>query len=52
MENPIEDIKQEAERNLIINVLKQFDGNKTKAAEFLKIQRPLLYQKMSRLGIK
>ncbi len=52
MDNPIEDIKQEAERNLIINVLKQFDGNKTKAAEFLKIQRPLLYQKMSRLGIK
>ncbi len=52
LDNPIEDIKQEAERNLIINVLEQFSGNKTKAAEYLKIQRPLLYQKMNRLGIK
>lgn len=52
MDNPIEDIKQEAERKLIMDVLEQFGGNKTKAAEYLKIQRPLLYQKMNRLGIK
>ena len=51
-ENPIEQIKQDAERNLIISVLKKFDGNKSKTAEYLKIQRPLLYQKMNRLGIK
>ena len=52
MENPIEDIKQEAERKLILDVLEKVGGNKTKAAEYLKIQRPLLYQKMNRLGIK
>lgn len=52
MENPIEDIKQEAERKLIMDVLEKVGGNKTKAAEYLKIQRPLLYQKMNRLGIK
>lgn len=51
-ENPIEEIKREAERKLINEVLSQFDYNKTKAAEYLKISRPLLYQKMKRLGIK
>lgn len=51
-ENPIEEIKREAERKLINEVLRQFDYNKTKAAAYLKISRPLLYQKMKRLGIK
>ncbi|MBQ9014961.1 MAG: sigma 54-interacting transcriptional regulator [Firmicutes bacterium] len=51
-ENPIEAIKKEAERKLINETLIRFDHNKTKAAEFLKISRPLLYQKMRRLGIK
>lgn len=52
MENPIETVKNDAERKLIREVLQQVDGNKTKAAEYLKISRPLLYQKMKRLGIK
>ncbi|MBQ9060886.1 MAG: sigma 54-interacting transcriptional regulator [Firmicutes bacterium] len=51
-DNPIEAIKQEAERKIINEALIRFDHNKTKAAEFLKISRPLLYQKMTRLGIK
>lgn len=51
-DNPIEEIKKEAERKLINEVLMRFDRNKTKAAEYLKISRPLLYQKMKRLGIK
>lgn len=51
-ENPIEAIKHEAERKLINEVLMRFDYNKTRAAEYLKISRPLLYQKMKRLGIK
>lgn len=51
-ENPIEEIKREAERKLINEVLQQFDHNKTKAAEYLKISRPLLYQKMKRLRIQ
>lgn len=51
-ENPIEEIKKEAERKLINEALMRFDRNKSKTAEYLKIPRPLLYQKMKRLGIK
>ena len=51
-DNPIEAIKKEAERKLINEVLMRFDYNKTKTAEYLKISRPLLYQKMKRLGIE
>ncbi|MGG1396665.1 sigma 54-interacting transcriptional regulator [Bacillus salipaludis] len=49
--NPLEEIKKHAEREAIIQVLKMCKGNKTKAAELLKISRPLLYQKMKRLNI-
>ncbi|MCQ4635193.1 sigma 54-interacting transcriptional regulator [Anaerovorax odorimutans] len=49
--NPIEEVKKEAERKLINEVLMRFDYNKTQAAEYLKISRPLLYQKMKRLKI-
>lgn len=52
MDNPIEEVKREAERKLINEALFKFGYNKTKAAEYLKIPRPLLYQKMKRLGIK
>ena len=51
-DNPIEMIKKEAERKLINEVLMRFDRNKTKAADYLKIPRPLLYQKMKRLRIR
>jgi transcriptional regulator with PAS, ATPase and Fis domain len=50
--NPIESLKNSAERELIIKVLSDCDNNKTKAAKILKISRPLLYQKMKRLNIK
>jgi len=50
--DPIKAVKYDAERKLIIAALARFQGNKTKAAESLGISRPLLYQKMSRLGIK
>lgn len=50
-DNPIEEIKKEAERKLISEVLEQFDGNKTRTAECLKIPRSLLYQKMKRLAM-
>lgn len=49
--NPIDVVRREAERKLILHVLEMFQGNKTKTAEYLKISRPLLYQKMNRLGI-
>lgn len=51
-ENPIEAIKKEAERKLINETLRKFGGNKSKTASWLKISRPLLYQKMKRLGIR
>lgn len=51
LDNPIEAVKKEAERKLINEVLMKFDYNKTKSAEYLKIPRTLLYQKMKRLGI-
>lgn len=49
--NPFELVKRDAERKLILHILNMFQGNKTKSAEYLKISRPLLYQKMKRLGI-
>jgi len=51
-EKPIEAVKREAERKLIYEILAMFGGNKTKAAAYLKIPRPLLYQKMARLDIR
>jgi len=51
MGNPIELAKAEAEKQVILQVLNQFDGNKSKTAAYLKIPRPLLYQKMKRLNI-
>jgi transcriptional regulator with PAS, ATPase and Fis domain len=51
-DNPIEEAKRQAEKALIIHTLKKFENNKTKAAKYLKISRPLLYQKINRLSIK
>ena len=48
----IKEAKATAERNIIISILRSTDGNKKKAAELLRIDRSLLYQKMRRLGIK
>ena len=43
--------KAEAEREVILRVLHKFKGNKTQAAKYLDIARPLLYQKIRRLNI-
>ncbi|WP_051280227.1 sigma-54 interaction domain-containing protein [Anaerovorax odorimutans] len=50
-DNPIEQVKRKAERDLIITSLRKFNYNKTKTAKYLNISRPLLYQKMKRLEI-
>ncbi len=50
--NPIEEAKRMSEKKLIIATLRMCGGNKTKAAHYLKIPRPLLYQKIQRLGIE
>ena len=38
--------------NIIKALMQRFKGNKTQAAKYLGIARPLLYQKMDRLNIK
>lgn len=47
----INEVKAAAEKEIIVNALQSTRGNRTKAAELLGIARPLLYQKMRRLGI-
>ncbi|WP_066639885.1 sigma 54-interacting transcriptional regulator [Desulfolucanica intricata] len=42
---------QQAERNLIVDTLKQTNGNRSKAAKLLKIPRSTLYYKMHQLGL-
>lgn len=49
--NPIEVFKKNAERELLRKVLCDCGYNKSKTAKMLKISRPLLYQKLKRLGI-
>ena len=51
-ESPIEEAKRQTEIAVIKEALIRADGNKKKAAEMLKIARPLLYQKMDRLKIE
>ncbi|EGO62770.1 sigma-54 interaction domain-containing protein [Acetonema longum] len=48
----IQEAKAATEREMILNALRTTQGNKKKAAELLDIARPLLYQKMRRLGIQ
>jgi transcriptional regulator with PAS, ATPase and Fis domain len=45
------DSMSHTERDLIISVLKQCNGNKTQAAKALNIQRSALYKKLKRLQI-
>lgn len=51
-DKPIERARQEAERKVIRQALKECGGNKTKAASLLKISRALLFQKMRRLNMQ
>lgn len=50
-DNPIEEAKRRAERELIIEALAKCGQNKAEAAKLLKISRPQIYQKMKRLGL-
>ncbi|WP_183192403.1 sigma-54 interaction domain-containing protein [Brevibacillus fluminis] len=51
-QNPLEEVKRQAERQAILQALTLCGGNKSETAKLLKIPRPLLYQKMKRLGIE
>ncbi len=48
---PLATILEEAERRLIQLALKQAKGNKTRAAELLGVYKPLLYRRMTALGL-
>jgi transcriptional regulator with PAS, ATPase and Fis domain len=48
----IKNAKATVEKEIILDALRTAQGNKKKAAELLDIARPLLYQKMHRLGLK
>lgn len=50
-DNPIEEMKKDVERKMIIEAIEYCSGNKSRAAELLKIPRTLLHQKIKRLGI-
>jgi len=47
----IEEVKRRAEKEFLVQALKQFDYNVARTANFLCMPRPLLYQKIKRLNI-
>ena len=47
----LSDVAADAEKEYIIKVLKTTNGNKTKAAEMLRISRKNLWEKMNAYGI-
>ncbi|MBQ9060890.1 MAG: sigma 54-interacting transcriptional regulator [Firmicutes bacterium] len=49
--NILDQARDEAEREVLLRVLHRFDNNKSKTARYLGIARPVLYQKLKRLGI-
>ena len=50
--NPIsENIREDTEKTLILKALQRANNNKTKAAEFLKMSRKTLYNKLGKYGI-
>ena len=48
---PLNQIKDNSEREAILQALEACKGNKTKAAERLRISRTLLYRKMKKYGL-
>ena len=48
---PLNQIKDNSEREAILQALEACKGNKTKAAERLRISRTLLYRKMKKHGL-
>ena len=48
---PLKDMLEEVERFLILQCLKEHDGNKTRAAEALGITREGLHKKLARFGL-
>ena len=50
-DNPLEDMRNNAEREAIKTALKLTDNNRSRAAALLKISRTALYDKINKLGL-
>lgn len=50
--NNLKAVKSYAEKEAIIQALEMFNGNKSKAADYLHISRSILYRKMKNMGIE
>ena len=48
---PLEEVREEAEREHIISVLKLTEGNRAQAARILRISRKTLWKKLKQLGV-
>jgi len=51
LEKQVEEVAESMERLIIVEALRRCDGNRTRAAEQLKISRKTLFNKMKKLGI-
>ena len=49
--DPIKELHDNVSREMILDALNKAEGNKTRAAEMLKISRKTLYLRMNKLGI-
>jgi two-component system NtrC family response regulator len=48
----LREVRDDAEKNLVIRVLSRVNGNMSRAAELLGISRPTLYDLLNRFGLK
>jgi two-component system, NtrC family, response regulator len=48
----LREVRDEAEKNLLLRVLSRVNGNMSRAAELLGISRPTLYDLLNRFGLK
>jgi DNA-binding NtrC family response regulator len=49
---PLDQVLEQVERRLIVLALRRFQGNRSKAAEWLQVWRPRLIRRIEALGIK